>query len=458
MKIIKKYIKYFYDFNKCQQGSTLIIVGLSIMAILGSAGLAIDISRINLASARLSKSLDAAGLAAGSTISTTNLSTEARKYLDLNFQNFMGAEITEFSAVLNAEGVIELSASATLDTSIVRIFDIDSATVSATAEITRAINGLELVMVLDNTGSMSGSKLTSLKSAATDMINILYSENESVDDLWIGLVPFSQSVNVGTSHASWMDTTYMNSKNWGPSSWGGCVDARLSGRDTTDDPPSVELLKSYYWPDNYYNNWIWYYYGSPQYYTPFSVYRGPNKYCSQEVTPMTGNKSTIIGAIDDMTAVGYTHINFGAVWGWRMLSPRWQTLWGGEMNTNSLPLDYNTPKMNKAAIVMTDGSNTMSSTIHSAYGYLSEGILGSTSSYWAAQELNSRLATTCTNMKANNIIVYTISFGSINTTSQNMMRNCATQSDYYFPSPSASELQQAFKAIGDSLSNLRVSK
>ena len=159
-----------------------------------------------------------------------------------------------------------------------------------------------------------------------------------------------------------------------------------------------------------------------------------------------------------MVASGNTHINLGAAWGWRMLSPRWRTLWGGEMNTKSLPLDYNTPLMNKAAIIMTDGDNTMDNSNRSAYGYLSEGKLGTTNQTTAEAQLDTRLGKVCTSMKANNVIVYTISFGTISSASATMLRNCASKAEYYFDSPDSTALQTSFRQIGDSLANLRISK
>jgi hypothetical protein len=159
-----------------------------------------------------------------------------------------------------------------------------------------------------------------------------------------------------------------------------------------------------------------------------------------------------------MVAAGNTHIGLGAAWGWRMLSPRWRGLWGGEMNANALPLDYNTPKMSKAAIIMTDGDNTIDNSNRGGYWYLSNGKLGTTNQSNAETQLDTRLGKVCTSMKNNNIIVYTISFGSVSSASQTMLRNCASQADFYFPSPSSSDLAAAFQAIGDSLSSLRVSK
>lgn len=128
------------------------------------------------------------------------------------------------------------------------------------------------------------------------------------------------------------------------------------------------------------------------------------------------------------------------------------------MDSNSLPLDYNAPLMNKAVIIMTDGENTMSNSTRTAYWYLSNGRLGTTNQSAAVTALDSRLSQVCTAMKNNNIIVYTVAFNDPGTNVENLLRNCATQPEFYFDSPNGEELQQAFRMIGDSLSNLRVSK
>ncbi len=487
-------------------GSVMPVIGVLVAAMLGSAGAAVDTGRGQLVKAKLSSSLDAAGLAAASTVSTTSLQTEATKYLNANFNGYMGAEITNVTITANADNtVFSLSATAQVPTTFMKILGINVINVAAESEVTRATSGLELVMVLDNTGSMAGSKLTSLKSAATSLVDILYGSQATVENLWIGLVPFSQAVNIGSSRTSW---TTADTFDWGPTSWGGCVDAReASNRDTTDDPPSVATFPKYYWPDDSSNNWIGTSTSSNSSYichnhnyctcanygpcgtttsgntsttiacsgsgsgrdcttttaTTTTTYtitstKGPNKYCPQAVTPMTADKPTILSGINAMVADGQTHIGLGAAWGWRMLSPRWRGLWGGEMDTNLLPLEYNTPRMNKAAIIMTDGDNTMLSGYRGAYWYLSDGKLGTTNQTTAETQLDTRLSTVCTNMKNNNIIVYTISFGSVSGASTTMLRNCASQSDFYFPSPDDATLQAAFQAIGDSLSNLRVSR
>ncbi|MGE0109844.1 MAG: pilus assembly protein [Bdellovibrionales bacterium] len=471
-------LNFFKKFVSNESGMTLPMLGLAFMTVCGFVGMSVDVARLQLVQSRLSFALDAAGLAAGSTVNTSNLSAEVAKYLNANYPtNYMGSTAPNISATVSDDkSIINLTASTKLPTTFMAVLGKTELDVTASTEITRETTGLELVMALDNTGSMSGSKLTALKNAAKSLVNILFGTKESVDKLWVGLVPFAQSVNIGTSNSAWIDQTHFSSLIWGPTSWGGCVDARdqAAGRDVTDDPPSVEKYKAYYSPstDNRpapyntptylnYNKWVASRYadGTPKTFTSITSSRGPNAYCSATITPLTASKSTILAGLNNMAATGNTHINLGAIWAWNMLSPRWRGTWGGEMTANSLPLDYGAEHMNKAVILMTDGDNTMSQPLYTAYGYLSDGRLGTTSNTSTARTtLNNKLSGICSAMKAKGIYVYSIVLGNPSTSTQTLMKNCASAENFYFLSPSSGELEGVFSTIADSLSSLRISK
>jgi hypothetical protein len=176
-------------------------------------------------------------------------------------------------------------------------------------------------------------------------------------------------------------------------------------------------------------------------------YKGPNEDCPVPVLPLTSIKADVEDRIDDMFSDGITHINIGLVWGWRVLSSKAPFTEG---------VDYNDEDFNKAIVLMTDGENFFSSSSYGAYGYLSEGNLGTTNSSAAIAELNARTATVCTNIKDKGIIIYTITFQVNSATVQNLMQNCATDASKYFNSPDASTLESTFRAIGRELSNLRI--
>jgi len=443
--------RFIRRLRRTERGAVAVIVALAVVPLMVGGGLAVDLSRAYLVKSRLSHALDAAGLAVG-TMRTNSTSTT---YLETQFNNFFTANYpssevgsTHDLTFIDNGGIITVSGKTTVNTVFMSIVGIDTITVSSTAEIKVETKGLELVMVLDNTGSMSGSKLASMKSASLDLIDIVFGGETAPDFVKIGLVPFSGSVNIGSANTAYV--TDPGAFDWGTTSWEGCVEARSYPDDVNDASPSLGgLWTPYYWAHHdSYNDWDQdggsYNIDS----SPPST-KGPNKYCPRAVTPLTNNRTTLESEINAQWAAGYTHINYGAVWGWRLISPSEPFTQGSA---------YNDPDWSKAVIILTDGDNTTHDKVDTAYGYRSEGLLGSTSGSGTTAELNSRLTQVCTAMKNENILVYTITFNVSSTTTQALFENCATSSDKYFNSPDSTTLTQAFRAIGAELKNLHLSK
>jgi hypothetical protein len=171
-------------------------------------------------------------------------------------------------------------------------------------------------------------------------------------------------------------------------------------------------------------------------------------------------------------------------------------LWGGD-TPDELPLDYDTPNMNKVVVLLTDGNNewydwpgtsdsncgnksptmglpgknSYASSVcnvyagffpgadYTAYGRLNEGRLGTTSQSSANAILDDRMLAMCTAMKAEGIIIYTLTFGpSPDSGTRTLFSNCATDSDQYYHAPTGSTLEEAFEQIAGELSNLRIAE
>jgi hypothetical protein len=119
-------------------------------------------------------------------------------------------------------------------------------------------------------------------------------------------------------------------------------------------------------------------------------------------------------------------------------------------------------------IILTDGENNFydhpnvgtHGSDYTAYLRLQqEGIgVGINTQSKGTAEINKQFGETCTAMKAEGIIIYTITFQVGNNAIRDVYKNCASSAAYYFDSPNTSDLSSVFKAIGDSLSNLRISK
>jgi Flp pilus assembly protein TadG len=531
-----------------RRGGMMAIMGLAIIPLFIVVGLAIDTGRGYMLKSKLSYAIDAAGLAGGRAFETDLREEDIMMFFEANFPTgYMSSELLPGHPIItfdDAENTITIEASATIPTHFMSVGGVHEMTVSARTVIKRELRGMELVLVMDNTGSMRGNGgMAAMKPAASELINILYGDRETVPQFWVGVVPYVASVNVGPQHQDWL--TGYNAGDFAPTAWKGCVEARAFPRDSNDDPPDVEGWVPYRWAttrNQYANPWHDPSAGSfkasdPKTWGPYipgdnewdpagpeSALRldndywqnwgtGPNLGCGPAITPLVASKTTILNAIAAMAPWhrGGTMANLGLVWGWRVLSPRWRGWWDGDL-PEELPLDYEAPNMEKVVILLTDGNNEWydwpgpdSATVpttasgncgegstvvplgglpgdnnakgtsststcgvlrstypgadYNAYGRLSEGRLGTTNKTTAKAVLDDRMLDMCQTMKAQGIIIYTMTFGgSPSTSTKTMYQNCATKPEMYFDAPTGSALQQAFVQIADELSALRIAE
>lgn len=482
----------FRDFHSNQKGGFTILFALVLTILVGATGGAIDYARGHLLKSELASAVDAATLAGGASVNSDDLEGIMQKYFDANFpQNYLGATVSTISFEVSDDGnTLTAEASATLDYSLLTLFLESQMSVVASSEVTLETKGMEVVLVMDNTGSMNGSKMSSMLVAAQGLIDILYGENEVVDNMWVGLVPYTATVNIGNNNTGWI--TGLDQNEFSPTTWKGCIMARGAEEQSDDIATVGGFWTPFLYDDASDDNWKCS--GkkcsvsgsscgdSGNIYTDTSGSSkhwvnenqcarnsgtGPNLGCGSAITPLTQEKSLVSAAIGDMEAWhrGGTFSNIGLSWGWRVISPKWQGLWDGV--DAEQPYGYDEPLIDKVVVILTDGQNQFydhqgggpNGSDETAYGRLTEELIGAgiNTQSEGTEEINSQFSQTCESMKDEGIIIYTITFrtsGSI----QDIYENCATSDAHYFDSPSNDELDAVFEAIGDSLSNLRLSK
>ncbi len=465
-----------------ETGSLVPAVAGSMMVLTGAAGLSIDGARMFYVKDVLQKSLDSAGLAAGHALEVDTMETDAREFFDANIGSVAGVAASSDMDITISEDneVITLTARATVDATFMSLFGFGEITVSASTEITRETRGMELVLVMDNTGSMRhDGKIDTMKEAATNLVNTVYGDEETNANLWVGVVPYITHVNVGSAHKGWLTAAGQTLVDTGfpDTEWMGCIAARGGGLDETDDPPSVEGFEPYYWPDTertYINRTGNFSYGKNSWVLSngsiliregnISYTRSPNRGCGEQITPLVAEKTTVQNAIEAMApwSFGGTATPMGLVWGWRVLSPRWRGRWFG--SDSNLPMDHDAPFMDKVIVILTDGNNEFifdeaefGGSDYTAYGTIAN--MGHGTRTDARDDLDDRFDRICGNVKTDGIIIYSITFGTTPSDDvQTAFRNCATNPSFYFHAPTASALEDAFETIGRQLSNLRLSK
>ena len=228
------------------RGVAAVFMAVGMIPLLGISGLAVDASLGYLLKSRMSKSLDTAGLSAGRVALQTDAEDVARAYFDANFGNGGGdVTIEDFDFQLDAtRQFVTLTARASTPTKFMRIFGHDTMTVGARTVIERETTGMELALVMDNTGSMWGSKFTAMQTAAYDLIDIIFGPDETVPNVWVSLVPYTATINIGAWNIGWLSATdraVTNPTDFDAQGWKGCVEARVgrSGRGRHDPRPAA---------------------------------------------------------------------------------------------------------------------------------------------------------------------------------------------------------------------------
>ncbi len=495
----RNFWRKFKTFRKCVRGHIGVTFSLTMIPLITAVGGGMDYSSAITMRQRLAHAIDSAALAVGRAhdASASEAQAIAEQVFNANLSSFTNMSLGTLNVDVTPS-VITVSATANIPTDFLGLVGIDNISISVSNEVMRSNRKIELVLALDNTGSMnSGGKMTAMKSAAKDLVEILFNGEPVSDKVKIGLVPFSQSVNVGSQfkNAAWIDKnglSSINGENFSPKTdhfallnktnngvWRGCVEARPAPYDTTDAFPTSAnpdtLFVPYFAPDepdkggSYPNKYLKdkvkgsaaKRQKSIKKYENKSVNnggnsRGPNYLCTTPpITPLINSKSSLISSINSFYAQGWTHIPMGLSWGWRVLSP-------------ALPFSegapYDDDENVKAMVLLTDGANTAAprnnhnKSYYTAYGYLAKGRLGTTSSSTAVTKLNQRTATLCENIKQAGIKLYTITFNLNNNTIKNLMRNCASSPAMYYNSPTNAQLASAFRTIAGDLNKLRLSK
>ena len=395
-----------------RRGNVAMMFGLLLIAMLSTAGMAIDFQRSAEIRADLQESADAALIAAirlrtsRPELSNDEIKARAREFFEGNTRSDGRFSFENFDLAFNpAEDAFTLTFDAMIDTTLLRAvgFNHFKPTIRSEAALGKPPY-MEVVMVLDNTGSMNDDgKLDDLKEAAHNLIATLYAHPDA--DVKIGLVPFAQYVSVGDDQegASWLD---------GASGGGfdGCVGSRAYPANTTDGGYAVD---------------------------PVPEVAG--EACPDDIQPLTASRSVIEDAIDDMDGDGWTYIPAGLAWGWRVISaaaPFTEGVTDSELEDRD---------GRKTIILMTDGENTKSPDYptHNA-----ENIVD-------ANRITEEL---CEAIKDEDIVIYAIAFAVSDITVKQLLEDCGTTPGHFFEPETADELNTTFAAIAGELRSIALTR
>ncbi len=387
-----------------------VLFAILILPLLTVMAIAVDLGEFLVMKQQLQSAVDAAALDIGQqpTLSDAAASSQVQAFIAANYPNLSAIATLQTPSVSRTSTLVAVTANATMNTNFLQVIGMPTLGVTVSSQVAVNQNKIEVVLVLDNTGSMNqyyggSTGIAGLQAAATTLVNTLFASDPTGQYVKIAVVPFTAAVNVGTQYntASWIDTTGAGSltrenlnvpagkglitfatqlKN---ASWAGCVRQRKEPYDVEDIAPTAAtpetLFTPYFAPSE--PNGLCNHYLSDgstgsmtQAQIQYSVTKynggnvqgtagygstcqgttglGPNFLCAiQPIIPLTNDQTAILNEINAMQASGATVIPAGLTWGWHLISP----IVSSVLFPSNAAAPYSDATTIKAIILLTDG-------------------------------------------------------------------------------------------------------
>jgi Flp pilus assembly protein TadG len=396
------------NFHNDQSGMIAPLFGLMLLVLLLATGLSIDTARGIRTSSLASSALDAAALAGAKALRTSQptdaeLTALVLEYFNTNFQqNSANASVTGITVVPNREEhSVQLVANLRVPTTVMAITGREHIDVRVNAAAIFDVRDVEVSMMLDVSGSMSGSKIEDLKVAARDLIEILLPADTPHSNR-VAIAPFSTAVNAGSLAASISRGTDARGRSL-PGRHTTCVTERPGAQAFTDASPVTNKLN-----------------------------RRSAACPTSEVLPLTNDLDVLEDAVSDLSAGGMTAGHLGIAWASYLLSPSWASV----LPDDSEPVAYDNTDFRKVAILMTDGM----------FNNFYEPANGD--SVTQARAL-------CDEMKLNGLTIYTVGF-QVPPEVVPTLEYCATTPAHFYSAEDGAALRQTFQQIAKRLTGLRL--
>lgn len=465
-----------------EDGNVAMMFAIVLSMLLFLTGVAIDYTNISRLESQLQAQMDAGVLAAA----TTDVRGDVDTDFDENDPKGGERKLRKEAAygVVAANGyadsnpdpkmtltdeTVTLSAEIKYTPFFGKLLGRDEVTIFAQSESGLAgIQGVEIVLVLDNTDSMSvNGKMDALKTGATNLVKAI---ETSDSDSKIGVVPFARYVRVhdGAKSESWFqmpieydtERTFQQATHTG----GTCVDVvktrtkdgveetyttqECTGQTTTYEDATTTIesrwdgcvgtrMPPYSEED-----------GSYMHRVPGLLNRTPKEksvlnwdrstWCTAEIIPMTTDYKEVMDRISWLWPTDITYIPTGLIWGQRVLSP-------------GAPYDnQNDTGAKQIMILMTDGMNTAE--IKSDAKDIAEldgppyidNVGDGTDGSPAGDAATLRL---CNSIKASGVEIYTIAFQVTDSSTKTLLSNCATDSEKALTADNNDALIKQFETI-----------
>ncbi len=352
-----------------EDSGALIIFGLILfflMLLMG--GLAVDLMRYEATRVTLQNTLDRSTLAAASLDQELDPEEVVRDYfqkagLSDQLRDVQVVEGLNFRNV-KSRGIADARP---FFLHLIGIKDLDAKGLSAAEQ---RITDIEIVLVLDVSGSMSGAKITRLRAAASDFVQTVIG-SDPYNRVSIAVVPYNAQVNLGPTLIGKYNISHQNGL-----SGVDCVEppastftnATMSRTDPLPRAAYADVTSSTNTIDGYVS-WNSASYATMNTSAPFcrnvaaNIVRLPNN-----------NVATLQSQINALQAGGNTSITLGMKWGLTLLDPGARPMFDEFASQGHIPSEFAVRPFNwdktdadKIIVLMTDGEHVAHNRINDTY-------------------------------------------------------------------------------------------
>lgn len=338
-------------FMRDEDGAILPFSLIIFLAMLMAGGLAVDVMRQERARVLLQNTLDRAVLAAADLDQTRDPKTVVLDYFAAaKLSNFIDPDDVIVDQGLNFK-TVRATASATIPTFFLNMVNIDTLTAPASSTAEERIQNVEISLVVDISGSMGGSRMSNLKTAANDFIDTVISATPPTQDQATGvtslsIIPYQGMVNIGDDLGR--EFNLSNHHNYSQ-----CVVFNRNDYNSTGLSSTQVLDRmAHFDKDTSGSN---------------SPIRSPNCPVADDEAIITHSvsRNDLKSKIAALSAGGWTAIDVGLKWGVALVDPAARPVINGLEDDGIIheelrdrPADYSDRETLKVVVLMTDGSNT----------------------------------------------------------------------------------------------------
>ncbi len=375
--------RHLRRFAQDTDGSMTILSLFLVMIVFTAAGFAVDMMRYDRERVKLQYALDRAVLAAADLDQELCPRDVVRDYLSKeNLDQYLiddsvvvtpdtcGAQ----NARLAGKRKVEASAAMQVKTHFMQWSGVDTLGSTATSVAEESIGNVEISLVLDVSGSMSGTKLANLKVAAKDFVDEMVNKSED-GKLSISIVPYSEQVSVPDFLMNELNTI-------GANEVANCIDFGSTDFTTTtfnyydieDGNGNViragdSVPQTLHFKDSGYNDRR-----AADTLVTSNICRKETPTDQRAMAIIQNDATKLKDQIDLLQASGWTSIDVGLKWGLTLLDDSIQPLISRLSDTSNIPDVFDArPGRNRTAdslkvlVLMSDGENTRQHKVNSPY-------------------------------------------------------------------------------------------